>query len=657
MTLARNVLTLSDSQLLEAFVCRENESAFEAILQRHGPMVLGVCRRILRNPYDAEDAFQAAFLVFVRKAASISRPEALSNWLYGVAYRTALQAKAASQRKRFRERELTGELEPVAPQPENDNTERRALLDMELSRLPDKCRLPIVLCDLEENSIKEAAHRLGWPIGTLAGRLSRGRMLLAKRLARHGLAVSGGIVAASLGQGPVSARLHARLLVSTAKLAHLYAAGEAAELMSFNAALLAKGALKSMWTSKTIFAIAMVFASALLCVAIGLVGHRTFAGEPGLMENSAIEEEALVNEAEPDSYVVYLKQFSLRDDDSVIAQAQPLVLRSQESRSECAIRPNDNLFVGLAARPSKEKHDDARFEIRIRRAAEKRVHVDLSVSTYEVQNAETDNTLILGNSLRTVQVVELDKPAKIVLARDRKGKSERWVELIVKVDRHGPMNDVPSASTAKLQRIAFNRQLNEQWATLMRQYKDGQGTLNKLQLTAEMLFRREIVEADAQRERIAVRESDLSRKREISSVVGEKYRSGRAVLQDYLDSRAAASMAEMGLEKEKARRETPDDSLVACEQWLFHRREFVEGKGTQDVLFESARVLLQIQLREAPGKKETISVWEAHLGRMRELSRIAKERYESGRVAVQEYAQARTEVVLAESGLEKAKAQ
>jgi RNA polymerase sigma factor (sigma-70 family) len=144
---------LTDGQLLAAFINRQDETAFAALVRRHGPMVLNVCRRVLRNAHDADDAFQATFLVLVRKAGSIGLPELLANWLYGVAYNTARKARAAASKRRQREK-------PMATIPEPPMTEPalwqdlQPLLDQELSRLPEKYRVPIILCNLEGKSIK-----------------------------------------------------------------------------------------------------------------------------------------------------------------------------------------------------------------------------------------------------------------------------------------------------------------------------------------------------------------------------------------------------------------------------------------------------------------------------------------------------------------------
>src|SRR6516164_94852 len=151
----------TDTELLQRFTGRHEEAAFAALVERHGPMVLGVCRRVLQDAHDAEDAFQATFLVLVRKAASVRPREKVGNWLYGVAYRTAREARALAARRRGRERQVTDMPEPEAPA-EDGWAELRPLLDQELSRLPDKYRTPIVLCELEGKTHKEAARQLGW---------------------------------------------------------------------------------------------------------------------------------------------------------------------------------------------------------------------------------------------------------------------------------------------------------------------------------------------------------------------------------------------------------------------------------------------------------------------------------------------------------------
>ena len=242
---------LTDGQLLEEYLGRRSEAALETLVRRHGPMVWGVCQRILRNPHDAEDAFQAAFLVFVRKASSIVPREMAANWLFGVARQTALKARATAAIRKVRERQ-------VANMPEASVTEQelwrdlQPILDEELSSLPDKYRVVIVLCDLEGKTRKEAARQLGCPEGTVAGRLARARTLLARRLTRHGPALSGSALATILSQVTASANVPPTVLSLTTKAAILFAARQAsaAGVISAKVASLTEGVLKAMLVTK-----------------------------------------------------------------------------------------------------------------------------------------------------------------------------------------------------------------------------------------------------------------------------------------------------------------------------------------------------------------------------------------------------------------------
>jgi RNA polymerase sigma factor (sigma-70 family) len=200
--LRREVTELSDSDLLGRFLARRDEAAFEALVQRHGAMVLGVCLRVVGQAQDAEDAFQATFLVLARKAASVQPPAAVGRWLYGVAYRTALKARAAAAKRRAKERQAPS---PGAPHAQDCGVEIRAVLDQELSRLPEDYRAAVVLCDLEGLTRREAALHLGWPEGTVAGRLARARDLLASRLTRRGVALAAGGLATVLADEIASA--------------------------------------------------------------------------------------------------------------------------------------------------------------------------------------------------------------------------------------------------------------------------------------------------------------------------------------------------------------------------------------------------------------------------------------------------------------------
>lgn len=267
----------SDGQLLRRFVSGRDEVAFEALVRRHGPMVLGVCRRVLGNVHDADDAFQATFLVLVRKARSVGQPDLLGNWLFGVAYRTCMKVKAMSARRRAKERQAA---RPVgreeAPEPE-----LLTMLDQELNRLPAKYRAPLVLCELQGLSRKDAARHLGIPEGTLSSRLATGRKTLAKQLSRCGFDLPAGALALALTHGATSACVPPRLLALTVQGAAHMATGKvlAAGVVSAQVMALTQGVLKTMLLSK-LKLLGPVVLLLSVSAAVGL-SYRTAAAQPG----------------------------------------------------------------------------------------------------------------------------------------------------------------------------------------------------------------------------------------------------------------------------------------------------------------------------------------------------------------------------------------
>jgi RNA polymerase sigma factor (sigma-70 family) len=208
----------SDGALLDHYLQTRDDMAFAALVARHGSMVWSVCRRVLRHYHDAEDAFQATFLILASRAESVSPKDRVANWLYGVAHNVARKARARSARQRLRERPTSDLPEPVTLDSEV-STDLRPVLDQELSRLPTQYREAILLCDVDGETQAEAARRLGCPEGTIAARLSRARDLLAARLSRRGVtfSVTGLIIAISAKRaGAVPSELVARTLNVTA---------------------------------------------------------------------------------------------------------------------------------------------------------------------------------------------------------------------------------------------------------------------------------------------------------------------------------------------------------------------------------------------------------------------------------------------------------
>jgi RNA polymerase sigma factor (sigma-70 family) len=266
----------TDGQLLSDYLDGGDVVALAALVRRHGSMVWGVCRRILRNEHDAEDAFQAAFVVLVRRAASILPREMVGNWLYGVAVQTALKARATVAKKSSRERQVTEVPERGKMEPEQSQ-ELQPVLDKQLSLLPEKYRSVIVLCDLEGRTRKEAARQLGVPEGTVAGRLARARTLLAKRLAQQGVALSVGALAALTARQTASASAPASALSSAIKTVSLLAAGQTAAtgVLSAKVAALAEGVLSTVVLTKIKLGVTALFTVAL--IGVGGIGAAYFA--------------------------------------------------------------------------------------------------------------------------------------------------------------------------------------------------------------------------------------------------------------------------------------------------------------------------------------------------------------------------------------------
>jgi RNA polymerase sigma factor (sigma-70 family) len=284
----------TDGNLLDLYVRLKDEAAFEALVRRHGRMVLGVCRRILGNSHDAEDAFQATFLVLVRKAGSIRPTGMVGNWLYGVAQRTAQEARRSAAKRRAKEAQVL----PRISMPDDTLAHLRPLLDKELERLPDKYRAVLVLCDLEGRTRKEASEQLGLPEGTIASRQARARHILAKRLTRHGVTLSFGVLATALAQEAASASTPISLLVATVRAATAYAAGPATAtaVVSAPVAALAEGVLKTMLLSKlkiTVFLLLLVGVAG-----TGWGNYRTLASDQPALQGELQVAQADVNHGE-----------------------------------------------------------------------------------------------------------------------------------------------------------------------------------------------------------------------------------------------------------------------------------------------------------------------------------------------------------------------
>jgi RNA polymerase sigma factor (sigma-70 family) len=255
----------SDGDLLGQFIARQEEGAFAVLLQRHGPLVLGVCRQILGNPPDAEDAFQAIFLVLARKAGSLRKHQSLAAWLHRVAVNVARRIRAGTARRRVHERQALL-MPPANSVDEISGRDWHRLLHEEVDRLPEKYRVPIVLCYFDGKTHDEAGRQLAWPVGTVKGRLARARALLRARLARRGLTLSTAGIATVLTPSATLAHVPVTLSGPTLRAALCYAGKQAipAGTISVQALALANAGLQAMTGTKFVAALALLLAVGVL---------------------------------------------------------------------------------------------------------------------------------------------------------------------------------------------------------------------------------------------------------------------------------------------------------------------------------------------------------------------------------------------------------
>jgi RNA polymerase sigma factor (sigma-70 family) len=268
----------SDRDLLGRFLAERDEDAFAGLISRHASLVMGVSRRILGNAADAEDVFQATFIVLSKKASSIRNLDSISSWLHNVAVRIALRAKSLTEERRTRERRVAQMHSAAAPEVQEGSSDLGPALDQELSGLPEKYRAPLVLCYLDGMTNEGAARTLGLPSGSMSGRLEKGRELLRERLARRGVAVTTAVLGALLvDKLALAAAVSPAVVASAAKVAVLAAAGEAA--VSAPVALLVKGGLQALVAAKAKLAAAAAITACLVGTAAGVVTYHSIRPE------------------------------------------------------------------------------------------------------------------------------------------------------------------------------------------------------------------------------------------------------------------------------------------------------------------------------------------------------------------------------------------
>jgi RNA polymerase sigma-70 factor (ECF subfamily) len=305
---------LTDRQLIEQFRDRggpAGELAFGALVQRHGPMVLRVCRSILQDEHAVEDSFQATFLVLVRRARSLWVRDSLGPWIYQVAFRAAISARSAAARRRRHEQPMGERADPLVH--DRDHSDIGPLIHEELYRLPERYRAPIVLCCMEGLTHQEAAGRPGWPLGTVESRLARGRERLRARLIRRGIAPAAGLMGTALSAVRANAGVTGELEASTIRAAMRLAAGELATsgVATVSVVALAEGVTKTMMFHKLKLAAGALLAAAMLATGVGVWARQALRAEPP----PAAQESSAPSARSGDSSATAVEPTSARESD------------------------------------------------------------------------------------------------------------------------------------------------------------------------------------------------------------------------------------------------------------------------------------------------------------------------------------------------------
>ncbi len=410
---------LTDRQLLDRFASRaENaaEPAFAALVERHGPMVLRTCRSILRDEHAVEDAFQATFLVLVRRAGSLWVRDSLGPWLFQVAVRVASSARSAESRRR-RHENLKAEQTDTEIR-EGACVDLRPVIHEELSRLPEQFRAPLVLCCIEGLTQQQAAGHLGWPLGTLQSRLARGRERLRGRLLRRGLAPSAALAAALVSAEGADAALSLALTNSTIRSAMQFAAGKAAITGALTApvATLTQGVLKTMLMQKLRGVLGAIVAAAMTIAGAGVWAQHSLQADPPAPIESPAPQGAEVDVSPSDEVVPAM---FLESEDVELDEDE----RTDPARPETAISP---LFGD--GKPDGKKSlggTGEMIELAMPEGTSKVVGVKIHGSRYGLPQAPKESFLIYFLSKDRKRILHTEMAPYALFKRG----AEEWVEI------------------------------------------------------------------------------------------------------------------------------------------------------------------------------------------------------------------------------------
>ena len=523
-----------DAQLLEAFLELRDETAFAAIVRRHGPMVLGVCKRFLRSHHDAEDAFQAVFLVFMKRADSIRPKSQLANWLYGVAFKTACKTRAYLGKRRLREWSVASVPERGCPESQEWG-DFWLLLDQELNQLPDIYRAPIVLCDLEGKSRREAAHALGLLDGTLSGRLARARSRLAARLSRRGVSLSGAAMAAALLEETASATLPAGLVMSTTKIAFALACKGSvlASSSSLGIISITKGVLRSMFIAKVWQTSAVLIVSTLAVGAgagvmtvrggnpDGAFGQTAQSGAPASSPKQAFQEKI-----DRDRELRRPAQ-QVRDEVSLLERKAVWDIRLKEY---LAGRGTLDRLLQCAS----EIMDAERIVAKnpLERVAACQAQVDRVLPVYEIVRQRYEAGKVPTQDLAQATGAYESARAQLTM--------ERGAALVSK----------PAVATLPSSKILLDELVaaaKAEWEARLNDYNAGRGTPTLMLACSKRLKDAELKKASSPEGRLIALKQHLDRLRVLINIAKARFEAGKLVYADMLEVSYARTEAQLEL--------------------------------------------------------------------------------------------------------------
>ncbi len=412
--------SLSDRQLLEQFqshAADAAEAAFAGLVERHGPMVIRACRSVLQDEHAVQDAFQATFLVLVRRARSLWVRDSLGPWLFQVAVRVSASARASEIRRRRLELKKASQTE--IPVLDRDFDDLRPLVHQELARLPEQFRAAVVLCCMEGLTQQQAARQLGWPLGTLQSRLARGREQLRAKLMRRGIAPSGALLAAILSSESAQASLPAALASSTVRMAAHYASGKAGAgaATAPPVILLTQGVLKAMVLQKLKLALALILVATMTAASAVVCAHQASQvdSDPQFeiaTPTTAEEENPLPTEVEPTFFV------EGDDDDDELAETQKTESHKPEKVIDASLgdgKPDGKRSLGGSGEM---------IELKMPAGASKVLGVKIHGSRYGLPQAPKESFLIYFLNGDRTRILHTEMAPYSLFKRG----AEEWVE-------------------------------------------------------------------------------------------------------------------------------------------------------------------------------------------------------------------------------------